>query len=193
MAFQRNLFLLISFLFPGNSFERSLNLFPWNLNTFTKHKELSLFSFYLFIFYSLFRNHCVYQLSPPFCTFLLHVNTQNGSVLVLLAISESLYVTMLSTFCDWTGSLKRTPTRNFMLSIFHVNYLDETYYFLRLDLPQLKLECLNCQKSDIRTNSPCCNVLLWPNVYFLQVNQQKRIRMVSSNNITYSEQIYKPF
>ena len=91
-----------------------------------KTQRTSLFSFYLFIFYSLFRNNCVYQLSPPFCTFLLHVNTQNGSALVLLAISESLYVIMLSTFCDCTGSLKRTPTWNFMLSIFHVNYLDET-------------------------------------------------------------------
>ena len=28
---------------------------------------------------------------------------------------------------------------------------------------------------------------------FLQVNQQKHVGMVSTNNITYSEQIYKPF
>ena len=28
---------------------------------------------------------------------------------------------------------------------------------------------------------------------FLQVNQQKRAGMVCTNNMTYSEQIYKPF
>ena len=47
--------------------------------------------------------------------------------------------------------------------------------------------------SDIRTNSPCCSVLLWTSFCFLQVNQQKYVGMVSTNNITYSEQIYKPF
>ena len=62
-----------------------------------------------------------------------------------------------------------------MLSIFHCNFLDEAYIFLRLDLRQLKLECLNCRKSDIRTNSPCCNVLLWASFGFLQVYQQKRV------------------
>ena len=65
--------------------------------------------------------------------------------------------------------------------------------FLRLDLPQLKLECRNCQKSDIRTNSPCCSVLLRASFYFLQVNQQECVGMVSANNMTHSKQIYKPF
>ena len=32
-----------------------------------------------------------------------------------------------------------------MLSALSVNFLGEAYIFLRLDLPQLKLECLNCQ------------------------------------------------
>ena len=58
---------------------------------------------------------------------------------------------------------------------------------------KLKLECLNCQNINIRTNSPCCSVLPWTSFCFLQVNQQKRAGMVSTNNTTYSEQIYKPF
>ena len=62
-----------------------------------------------------------------------------------------------------------------------------------LDLLQLKLKSLNVQKFDIRTNSPCCSVLLWISFFFLQVNQQKGAGMVSTNNITYSDQIYKPF
>ena len=53
--------------------------------------------------------------------------------------------------------------------------------------------CLNCQNSDIRTNNPCCSVLLWTSLSFLQVNQQKLNAMVSTNDITHSEQIYKPF
>ena len=72
-----------------------------------------------------------------------------------------------------------------MLSIFHVNSLDEAYMLLRLDLPQLKLEYLHCQKSVIRTNNPYHSFLLWTSFCFLQVSQQKRVRMVS-NNITYS-------
>ena len=72
-----------------------------------------------------------------------------------------------------------------MLSIFHVNSLDEAYMLLRLDLPQLKLEYLHCQKSVIRTNNPYRSFLLWTSFCFLQVSQQKRVRMVS-NNITYS-------
>ena len=77
--------------------------------------------------------------------------------------------------------------------VFRVNFFNEAYIFLRLDLPQLQLESLNCQKSEIRTNSPCCSVLLWISFCFLQVNQQKGAGMVSTNNATYSEQIYKPY
>ena len=62
-----------------------------------------------------------------------------------------------------------------------------------MDFPQLKLECLNCQRSDIWTNSPCCNVLLRTSFCFLQDLQYKRVRTVSTNNITYPKQIYKPF
>ena len=51
----------------------------------------------------------------------------------------------------------------------------------------------NLSKSDIRTNSRGCSVLLWTSFYFLQVNQQKRVGMVSANNMIHSEQIYKPF
>ena len=64
----------------------------------------------------------------------------------------------------------------FLLSIFKWNFL-----FLRLDLPQLKLECLCCQKIDIRTNSPCSNVSPWASFCFLQGYQQIRVWMVSAN------------
>ena len=57
----------------------------------------------------------------------------------------------------------------------------------------MKLECLNCQKSDVRTNSTCCSVLLCTSFCFLQVNQQKHVGMLSTNNIMYSEQISKYF
>ena len=66
-------------------------------------------------------------------------------------------------------------------------------FLIKIRLTSAKLECLNCQKSDIRTSSPYCSVLLWTSFCFLQVNQQKRVKMFSTNNITYSEQIYKPF
>ena len=42
-------------------------------------------------------------------------------------------------------------------------------------------------------NSPCCSVLLWTSFCILQVSQQKLVGMVSTSNIAYSEQIYKPF
>ena len=75
--------------------------------------------------------------------------------------------------------------------LFHVNFLEEVKF--SYDLTQLKLECLNCQKSIIRTNTPCCSVLPWTSFCFLQVNQQKHAGMISTYNKTYSEQIYKPF
>ena len=53
-----------------------------------------------------------------------------------------------------------------MLSIFHANFLAEGYIFTRLDLPQLKLECLHCQKSNIRTKE---QIALAPVFYFGQV------------------------
>ena len=59
--------------------------------------------------------------------------------------------------------------------------------FLRI---RLKLECLNCQMFDIGTNSSCCSVLLWTSFDFQPVNQQKHTGMVSTNNMTYSEEIY---
>ena len=161
-----------------------------------KTQRTNLLSFYLFIFYSLFLNHSVYQRSPPFCSFPLcvntqdDINTQDDTVLFLLVGSQSLCVLTLSTFGTRAGSLKGTPKWTF-----YVIYLQSRFswwslnFLLRLDLPQLKLECLNCQKSDISTNSPCCTVLLRTSFSFLQVNQQKRVEMVFTNNIKYSEQI----
>ena len=58
VAFPRNLFLLI-LLFPRNHFEH-LELVFLEFKTIYKTQRASLFSFYLFIFYSLFCNHFVY-------------------------------------------------------------------------------------------------------------------------------------
>ena len=73
-----------------------------------KTQRTSLFSFYLFIFYLLFCNHSMHQCSSPFPTFPLCVNTHNESTPFSIVVSKSLYVITLSTFCSWTGSLKRT-------------------------------------------------------------------------------------
>ena len=76
-----------------------MNLFFFfKKNTFTKHIEQVLFSLYLLIFYSLFRDDSVYQLSPPFCTFPLHIDTQDLSFLFMQIVLQSLYVLTLSTF-----------------------------------------------------------------------------------------------
>ena len=136
-----------------------------------KTQRTGLFSFYLFIFYLLFSNHFGCSCSPPSCTFPWHVNT--GWVCsLLIVVSHSLYVMMLSTFCTWTVSLKRTPLP-----------CQFSQWSLRFDSPELKLECLNCQKSDIRTKNPCCSVLLWTSFCFQQVNQQKCIGIVSANKV----------
>ena len=34
--------------------------------------------------------------------------------------------------------------------------------------------------SHIRTNNPCCSILLWTSFYYLQVNKQEHIGMVST-------------
>ena len=109
--------------------------------------------------------------------------------LLFQEIFSFINITFISYKFFWLSSRKWT---------FYVIYLPCQFSwwsinFLKIDLPQLKLECLNCQKSDIRTNSPCCSVLLWTSFCFPQVNRQKRVWMVSTNNITCSEQIYKPF
>ena len=77
------------------------------------------------------------------------VQTHRMSLFFFIAL-QSLYV--LSTFCAWTGQLKWTLCTKMKLY--------EAWIFLRLDLTQLKLECLNCQKFNIRTNNPCCSVYL---------------------------------
>ena len=56
----------------------------------------------------------------------------------------------------------------------------------RLDLPQLKLDCLDCQKSDIRRNSPCSSLLLWTSFCFLQVNQQKWFLLITYHTLNRS-------
>ena len=93
------------------------------------------------------------------------------SVLFLIVVSQSLYVKTISTFCTWTGSLKWTPLP-----------CQFSWWSIRLDLPQLKLVCLNCQKTDIWRSSPWWRVLLWKSCslnnknvleWFLQYSQEK--------------------
>ena len=139
-----------------------------------KTQRTSLFSFYLFILYLLFHNHSAYQCPPPLRLFPLCVNTKDESSLFDCCFAI--------TLCNkWTSSLKRNPLP--------CQFSWWSLIFLRLDLPQLKLECLNCQKSDIRTNSPYCNVLIWTSFCFLQVNQQKHVGIASTiNNVIWTDQ-----
>ena len=40
-----------------------------------------------------------------------------------------------------------------------------------------------CQNPNIRSKNLCCSGLFWTSFSFLQVNQQKRVGMVSTNNV----------
>ena len=111
-CFSKKSFLLILFLLP-EILLNNLELVFLDFKHIYKTQRTNMFSFYLFIFYLLFRNHSVYLRYPPFRTFPLHVNTQDKSVIFLLVVLQALYVIMLSTFCTWTGSLTRTPKWTF--------------------------------------------------------------------------------
>ena len=101
-----------------------LNLFSWNLKTFTKHKEQVCFLFVCFFFF--FFTYCFIIVlcinTPTFHTFPLRVNIQDESVLFLIVVSQSLYVITLSTFCTWTRSLKWT-TLPCQFSQWRLNFL----------------------------------------------------------------------
>ena len=79
---------------------------------FYKTLRISLFSFYLFTFYSLLCNHSVYQHCPPFRTFSPRVNTLDESVLLLLVVLQSLCILMLSAFCTFHISKEKTKSFN---------------------------------------------------------------------------------
>ena len=53
-----------------------------------------------------------------------------------------------------------------------------------------KILSKSCQNPDIRTNSPCCNVLLWTSLCFLPVNQQKRVGMCKEHTLTRSINLF---
>ena len=72
----------------------NLELVFLGLKNFYKTHRTSLFYFYLFSFDS-FPNHFVYQHSPAFHTFPVHVNTQDESLLFLLVVSQSLCIYLL--------------------------------------------------------------------------------------------------
>ena len=83
-----------------------LNLFSWNLNTFTKHKEqvcfLFICSFFTCYFVIILCINALH-LSILFCCMLTHRMSLFSFFIVVL---QSLYV--LSTLWAWTGSLKQT-------------------------------------------------------------------------------------
>ena len=106
-VFQEMFFINIFYKF----FWTILNLLYWNLNTFTKLTAQVCFlstcsSFTCFII--ILR---INALSLPFCTFPLHVNTLDESVLFLQVVLQSLCISMLSIFCTFciTSSAKEKP------------------------------------------------------------------------------------
>ena len=91
-------FLLILFLFPRNSFERSWTCFH-GIETHlqnTTNKSVFFLSVHFFTCSFLIILCLINLRFQPFHTFSLHVNTQDESVLFLLVVSQSLYVIMLS-------------------------------------------------------------------------------------------------
>ena len=141
---------------------------------------------FLFIRYSLFCNHSVYYTFSYFSTACKHTHW---------VCSRLMFCNRNNAFHYWTDSLKQTPKSKWT---FYVIYLPCQFSwwslnFLKIRLASAEIKCLNCQKSDIRAYSACCSVLLWTSFCFLQVNQQSCVGMVSTNNTTYSKQIYKPF
>ena len=79
-GFSQKSFFYWYYLYFLEIFWRFLNLFSWNLNTFTKHKEQVFFFLICSIFTCLFRNHSLYYRFPPFRIFPLQVNTWTDSL-----------------------------------------------------------------------------------------------------------------
>ena len=121
-----------------------------------KTQRTNLFSFYLLIFHLLFCNHSLYWCFSPFHTFLLHVNTQDESILFFIVLGS---LCVLCTFCAWTGSLKRNPLP-YKFCWWSLNFLT-----IRLNSAEIRMSKFS--KSNIRTNSPCCSVLPWTRFCFL--------------------------
>ena len=152
-----------------------------------------MFCFYLFSFYLFFSSSlCVLTVSIFLYFFTACKHT--GWLCFLFAChfavtlcNNTLHLLQLDRF------IKTNPYMDFLcyLYIFHVNFLGEAYIFLTLDLPQLN-QNVSTFKSLISEQYPCYNVLLWTSFCFLQVNQQKRVEMFSTNTIMYFEQMYKP-
>ena len=53
----------------------------------------------------------------------------------------------------------------------------------KVDITELTNICLSSQNPGIRRNNPAWNVSLWTSLSFLEVNQQKRVGMVSKNKM----------
>ena len=126
----KEIFSFINVIFISQKFFWAILIFfSWNFNTFTKHNEqicfLFIYSFFTCCFIIILRID-----TSPFCTFPMHVNTRDKSVLFFIVVSQSLYIISLSTFCIWTGLLKQNP----LLSQFSWWSLN----FLWLDLHQLE-------------------------------------------------------
>ena len=148
-----------------------------------KTQRTSLFSFYLFIFYLLFCNHSFWVLTLFTFPYFSAACKHTGWVCSLFYCCFAITLCALHLFC--LDRFIKTNPSSIQIFLMKIKFPE--------DVTQLKLECLNFQKSNVRTNTPSCCVLPWISFCFLQVNQQKRAKIVSTNNIKYSEQIYEPF
>ena len=102
-------------VFPRNSFEQS-----WAFKKLTVHRT----SLFLWTF-TFFHNHSVYYHSPPFCTFPLHLNTLDESVLFLLVVLQSLRILTFSTFYTFhiiSDTKEKTKSFNLTSNIFSVKF-----------------------------------------------------------------------
>ena len=127
-------FFIINIFTSQKFFWTILNLFTWNLSTFSKHKDPVCFLFICSIF-----THCfiiilcikALQLFGLFQCMHIHRVSLFSFLLVVL---QQLHVIMLSTFCTWTGSLKWTPKLTS-----YVIYLPAQFFWWSLNFPKIRL------------------------------------------------------
>ena len=179
MAFPRNLFFYWYYFYFLEILVKDLDLFSWNLDTFTKHKEQICFLFICSFFACCFV--IILCIVLHFFVLFHGLWTHRVSLLFLLVVLQSLYVITLSTFCTWTGSLKRTSKWTFQGICLPCQFPWWSLNILKIRLTSAEIRMSKLSKSDIRTNSPCCSLLLWISFCFLQVNQGKCVGMVSTN------------
>ena len=158
-----------------------MNLVSSNLKIFTKHKEQVCFLF-ICAFFTCF----VITLFSTFSYFSTACKHAEWLCSLFACCFGNHYVIALSTFCNWTSLLKWTPKWTYVICLV-CQFSWWSLNFLKIRLTSVETRMFKL------SNSPCSSVLLWTSFCFLQVNHQKHVRVVSTNNIMYSEQIYKTF